>query len=119
MGDELDLEHFRRLLQQRLDELQRQIQGEESRDQAVELDQSKVGRLSRMDALQQQAMLDATHARTQHECIRLQRALQRLYSGDYGWCSQCDEAIAVARLEIDPAAQLCIRCAESAERQPK
>ncbi|WP_177345226.1 hypothetical protein [Pseudomonas sp. CC6-YY-74] len=50
-------------MQQRLDALQRLILGEESCAQAVELDQSKVGRLARMDALQQQAMLDATHAR--------------------------------------------------------
>lgn len=58
-------------MQQRLDALQRLILGEESCAQAVELDQSKVGRLARMDALQQQAMLDATHARAQHESTRL------------------------------------------------
>jgi len=38
-------------------------------------------------------------------------ALKRIESGDYGYCLNCDEEIAVKRLEIDPAAPLCLDCA--------
>ncbi|KQO31702.1 molecular chaperone DnaK [Pseudomonas sp. Leaf83] len=92
-----------------------QRQHAESRSQSVELDQSKVGRLSRMDALQQQAMNDAIRSRAQHERVRLQLALKRWHEGEYGWCNQCGELIASGRLEFDPATPLCITCASRAE----
>ena len=48
--------------------------------------------------------------------IRLiESALLRIDSGDYGYCQQCDEPIATARLEVNPAAPLCIKCAEKAD----
>lgn len=111
MDDALDLAHFKALLEQRTTELDRLLDGAESRLKSVELDQSKVGRLSRMDALQQQAMNDAIRGRAQQERARLQLALNRLHEDQYGWCIQCDERIARGRLEFDPATQLCIVCA--------
>lgn len=81
MDDALDLAHFRTLLEQRAAELDRLLEDAESRSQSVELDQSKVGRLSRMDALQQQAMNDAIRSRAQHERVRLQLALKRWHEG--------------------------------------
>lgn len=51
MDDAHDLAHFKSLLEQRAAELDRLLGDAESRSQSVELDQSKVGRLSRMDAL--------------------------------------------------------------------
>jgi len=113
----LDLQHFGQRLQARLDELQRMENPDENRGLAVELDQSKVGRISRIDALQQQAMLDAARGRGQRERVRIQAALKRLEGDDYGWCVQCAEAIAVGRLTFDPATPLCIGCAEQTERQ--
>jgi DnaK suppressor protein len=115
VDDALDLAHFKKLLEQRGAELDRMLAVAESRSQSVELDQSKVGRLSRMDALQQQAMHDAIRVRAQHECVRIQLALKRLHEGEYGWCSQCGELIAPGRLEFDPATPLCITCASGTE----
>lgn len=83
---------------------------EESRG-AVELDQSKVGRLSRMDAMQQQEMAKASEVHRSQELRRIDAAMARIAAGDYGYCVQCDEAIAPKRLEIDPAVALCIDCA--------
>ena len=79
--------------------------------QTVELDQSRVGRLSRMDALQGQAMAQETQRRRELELARIASALQRLDDGDYGDCLRCGEPIAAGRLESDPAATLCIDCA--------
>ncbi len=77
----------------------------------VELDQQSVGRLSRMDALQGQAMALETARRREAEVIRIQGALTRMETGDYGYCLSCDEDIAAKRLELDPATAICIDCA--------
>lgn len=79
--------------------------------QTVQLDQTSVGRLSRMDALQGQAMSQETERRRTLELQRIESALQRLDSGDFGYCLRCDENIALERLECDPSVTLCIECA--------
>ena len=81
----------------------------------VQLDQSCVGRLSRMDALQQQAMGQESERRRQLELVRIRSALTRIEEGEFGDCVRCGEPIARARLELSPAAPLCIRCAEAAD----
>ena len=88
-------------------------QEEESKDwqATVELDQSSVGRLSRIDAMQQQAMSQAEGRRRTADLVRIDAAFGRMDSEEYGWCAECGEAIAVARLEVDPMAALCIKCA--------
>ena len=77
----------------------------------VELDQQSVGRLSRMDALQVQAMAQATSRRRAGELKRVAAALERMEAGEYGYCVECGEEIAMRRLELDPATPLCIQCA--------
>lgn len=107
----MDTEHYRQLLLNRSDELQGVAQTGREAAETVELDQSKVGRLSRMDALQAQAMSQERERRREQELQRITSALERLDSGDYGYCLQCDEPIAAPRLEFDPAVTLCIQCA--------
>ena len=77
----------------------------------VELDQQSVGRLSRMDAMQMQAMAEATERQRAIELKRIDAALQRLDAGDFGYCARCDEPIGEKRLQIDPATPFCIDCA--------
>lgn len=82
----------------------------------VELDQAKVGRLSRMDALQAQAMSQASGRRRDQALKSIQSALARLDNAAFGTCGACDEPIARARLEFDPTATLCIDCATRIEQ---
>jgi len=77
----------------------------------VALDQQSVGRLSRMDSLQVQAMDKAQDAARQKRILRINAALERLGTGDYGFCATCDEAIGKKRLALNPATPLCIKCA--------
>ena len=83
----------------------------------VELDQSKVGRLSRMDAMQAQAMAKASSQRREATLRHITAALKRLDEGDFGLCLKCDEPINPKRLEFDPTATLCIDCASAAENR--
>ncbi len=82
----------------------------DSRD-PVTLQQDSVGRLSRMDAMQQQAMAQATERRRHAERACITAALARLDEGEWGWCAGCGEKIAAKRLENDPSAARCIKCA--------
>ncbi len=77
----------------------------------VELDQQAVGRLSRMDAMQRQAMAEASERSRAQEIRKIEAALRRIEDGEYGYCVECGEEIAGRRLEIDPAASHCINCA--------
>lgn len=74
----------------------------------VELDQTQQGRLSRMDAIQQQAMAAETQRRRQRDVHLLDAALKRLDEGEYGYCVNCGEAIGTERLALDPATPFCI-----------
>ena len=77
----------------------------------VELDQTRIGRLSRMDALQDQAMALETDRRRGIEIERIEAALKRVETGDYGYCLSCGEEIPAKRLELYPATPVCVDCA--------
>ena len=109
--DDKQTEFFRqRLLQQQQELLSLQGTADQA-SQTVELDQTSVGRLSRMDALQGQAMSRERERRRRIELQKITAALRRIEAGDYGFCISCGEQIALKRLELDPAAPLCIDCA--------
>lgn len=104
-------EMFRDRLIARLQEIRDMASGDRARSEPVSLDQSKVGRLSRMDAMQGQAMSAAVRKRREQELRRIESALERIESGEFGYCVRCGEEIAMKRLEIDPAAAQCATCA--------
>jgi DnaK suppressor protein len=110
----LDCRHFRDLLLQRREALLDVAGTGREAANTVELDQSRVGRLSRMNALQSQAMSRETNRRREVELSRIEAALQRIADGDYGLCVRCGEEIAEGRLLSDPSAPLCIDCASRA-----
>ncbi len=114
MRDDLDLSFFQKLLEERVAAIQQGREAQRKEAAPIELDQTKVGRLSRMDAMQQQAMAQATARRTEVELQRIWTALGRMRSGDYGYCVKCDEEISEGRLRADPANLICIDCARAA-----
>ncbi len=113
MRDDIDLEFFKKALEDRLATIQRDAAGRDTGP--VELDQARTGRLSRMDAMQQQAMSQAAARLTAQERQRILSALDRMKSGDYGYCIVCDEDIPEGRLRFDPSIPTCIACARKAE----
>ena len=86
----------------------------EEAGKTVELDQARVGRLSRMDALQGQQMALASERRSKQRLLAIKAALKRVETGDFGLCASCDEAINPRRLEADPTNTQCIDCASKA-----
>jgi DnaK suppressor protein len=112
---ELDLSEFKKRLLQHQEELLGVEASGEQASEVVELDQTSVGRLSRMDAMQAQAMSVETNHRRKQELRRIKRALVQIEDGDYGYCQDCGEMINPQRLKSSLTATLCIECANKAE----
>ena len=107
---------LKNLLLERRTELEKLIEDAEEGSQPVSLDQP-IGRLSRMDALQQQSMSQASRQAARQGLEQVKAALQRIASGDYGYCVECEEDIDFARLQARPEAPFCIDCQSGRERQ--
>ena len=108
---EPDLKAARRRLKERKSELESLSAMSHEARAPVTLDQQSVGRLSRMDAMQQQAMAEAQERARRRDLVRIEMAERRLANGEYGWCADCGEAIPDKRRQIDPMAEKCVRCA--------
>lgn len=98
-------------LEQRAAELRTAIAAGEKADVPIAPDKA-IGRLTRVDAMQSQQMASALTGRNREELARIERALNRIETGDYGICGRCGEDIAEARLEAVPDAVLCRTCAD-------
>ncbi|MFG6177043.1 TraR/DksA family transcriptional regulator [Halomonas sp. THAF12] len=109
---DLDMEAVRTRLEALRDDLLAQSVSSQTARDTVILDQTSVGRLSRMDALQGQAMAQAEEERRQLTLKRIASALVRIERGEYGECIACGDWIGARRLEGDPVALKCIECAE-------
>lgn len=117
MTEPIDIEHFRARLLATKDEILSLTETREATAATVTLDQASVGRLSRMDALQQQAMAINNRQRAQMTLRRIDAALLRCNDHSYGLCMDCDEPIPTPRLAFDPAALRCIDCATRSESE--
>tara|TARA_B100001013_G_scaffold317438_1_gene225271 strand:+ start:4013 stop:4375 length:363 start_codon:yes stop_codon:yes gene_type:complete len=106
-------------IRKRLLQLEKNLsqQMEINRDAAsiVALDQTSVGRISRMEAIQQQSIALSTRRKTCLRLKRVQAALRALADNGYGFCEQCNELIAFERLLARPEANLCISCQNHAD----
>ncbi len=80
----------------------------------VELDQAATGRISRVDAIQQQQMAAASRGR---HTARLRLVLAALANDEYGLCRRCEEPIGYGRLNARPETAYCLDCAEELERR--
>ncbi len=111
----MDIRLFSSLLLEKRATLIEEEEAGKQAAQIVELDQTSVGRVSRMDAMQGQAMAIAANQRRQIELQKIGAALKRIDHEEYGYCLECDEEIAGPRLKLDPATSLCVACASKKE----
>jgi DnaK suppressor protein len=96
------------------EELQKQLEDSTDGAKPVSLDEP-IGRLSRMDAMQQQSMVQANRRTAQTRLTRIEAALRRYDGDEYGLCVECEEEIGYARLKAQPEAPFCIGCQSNRE----
>jgi DnaK suppressor protein len=82
----------------------------------VALDQQAFGRVSRIDAIQQQQMAQAARRAQTLRLSQVRAALEALQNDEYGICRLCEEPIAPARLRARPETPLCLDCQKQRER---
>lgn len=111
MREDLDPDDIRRRLEAERESLREIDASSAEARQPVELDQAAVGRLSRMDAMQVQAMAKSVGVRRQRRAQQIEAALRRLDEDDYGYCAVCGEEIPLKRLELDLTVGRCVGCA--------
>ena len=104
------LDHFRSRLELLAEEIRSAMESSKEDSGVVELDTS-IGRLSRMDAMQNQQMALELRRRQEQQLQRIANALKRMDKGTYGLCGKCKQPIAQDRLEVSPDVVLCVRCA--------
>lgn len=105
------LDRFRKRLLELKTELESMTLSSQEASKPVELDQARVGRLSRMDALQGQQMAQEANRRREQHLMRINSALRRIDSGGFGNCRMCGDEIDERRLWADPSASKCVPCA--------
>jgi DnaK suppressor protein len=110
--DKMQIDSFRQQLLQLRSELMNLSSTSDDAAKTVELDQSAVGRLSRMDAMRAQGMAIETKGRREQQLLRIESALRRIAAGDFGDCLTCGEEINIRRLDVDPSYTQCIKCAD-------
>ena len=111
----IDVKAYKKHLIEMREEVEKLSEVTEEARQPVELDQTTVGRLSRMDALQTQAMQLETERRRTVEIQRIDAALKRIDEGEFGYCVSCGINIEPKRLDNDPTTPTCFDCAEMSE----
>ncbi len=111
----INIREFKAKLLARRNELEALEQSESEVKRPLELDQSRFGRLSRMDALQVQAMSVESARRKSIQRQRVEAALTRIAKDAFGFCIECGEEINPKRLEFDPTFLVCLDCADARE----
>ena len=111
----MDIVKFKQLLLQQQKDLMEVLESGKSAAGTVKLDQSSVGRLSRMDALQSQAMLQEAARRREQSLRDIDEALKKIELGDYGFCEECGKEIADKRLQFNPTVRYCVDCSSKLE----
>lgn len=108
------LAELQAFLHEKKREIQHQLSLKEEGSKPVSLDEP-IGRLSRMDAMQQQQMAKANRDAHRVTLSRVNAALRRIEDGVYGECIECGEYISAPRLRARPEAPFCVNCQSNKE----
>jgi len=111
---ESQTEELRGVLEAAREELGRQVDSSKEDIRPVQLDEP-IGRLTRMDAMQQQKMAAANRRSAEARLRQVAAALLAIDDGEYGLCVRCEEPIGYARLKARPETRLCLTCREARE----
>jgi DnaK suppressor protein len=106
---ENDIENYKNLLEQKFKETLDSLNSFKESAAPVDLNEP-MGRLSRMDAMQQQQMNLAAKKRLEITKEQIEQALKRLQQDEYGICVSCEEEISTKRLIAQPHTPFCNSC---------
>ena len=91
------------------------IENAKQSSKPVKLDQQSIGRVSRIDAIQQQQISLSALQRQERQLNQVKQALQKIDDKDFGYCRMCEELIKETRLLARPEHNICLACTKSGE----
>lgn len=115
--DDTEKNELRALLETLAAELGDGLDSSADAARPVELDQPAIGRVSLIDAIQQQKMIEANRGAQQARLQAVRAALGRIDEEAFGECRACGEDIGLARLRARPESHYCIDCQSARERR--
>ena len=104
-----DQNKYKKYLEEALDEVGKYLESSEDAAAAVAPDKG-LGRLSRMEAMQDQQLVMEMRRRKKRQLVEIKLAISRLEMGNYGTCVFCGKEIHPERLEVAPEVQTCMNC---------
>ena len=111
------IESLHEALRELRDRLSETLDGQDDAAKPVELDQTKMGRVSRIDAIQQQEMARSAQSAARRRLALVRQALEAIGKDEYGDCRICEEPIAFRRLQARPESPFCVECQGRRERR--
>lgn len=114
--DEKPLLVLKNLLLEMRTRLDEQVRLSNPAVDVVKLDQTSVGRVSRIDAIQQQGIAVAAQNKAKRQFVNVNKALKAMETGDYGFCLRCGHRISMPRLMVRPEACLCLSCQDISDK---
>lgn len=112
------LKKFKTLLEEKRDEIVKKAKQTLNEDMTLDANDLP----DEMDLASSEYLQSFTfrlRGREKHFLDKIHRALVKIDEGTFGHCEECEEEIAVKRLEARPETTLCIQCKENQERQEK
>ncbi len=71
-----------------------------------------IGRVSRMDAINNKSVTEASLRQAEHKLLSLNRVLSMYGTDDFGKCVKCKTQIPIARVLFRPESLYCVNCAK-------
>lgn len=102
---------IKELIERQIVIVQRKINSLKELTQAIAPDDA-IGRVSRMDAINNKSVNDAALRQTESKLDKLQYALEHINDPDFGLCTICHSPISTGRLVLMPESRKCIKCAQ-------
>lgn len=108
--DSKKIKEIRLLIEKEIEKTNRTIEGYKDMSAPVETDNA-IGRLSRMDAINNKSVTEAALRNAEEKLRGLKKALDKLDQPDFGKCSRCGGEIPIQRILFRPQSSLCVKCA--------
>jgi DnaK suppressor protein len=108
--DTKEKKELEQIIIQKLEEVRSEIEQLEELTKPIAPDNA-IGRLSRMDAINNKTINDAALRENKKKLGKLERALENVEDDSFGQCKKCGQEIAFGRLKFMPWTTRCVQCA--------
>ncbi len=106
----MDIEKIRRLFEDEILKTEKSVSRYEELAQPISPDNA-IGRVSRMDAINNKSVMDAALQKAKERLAGLKRNLEKIGTDDFGVCPKCNGQIQIERILLAPESSFCVNCA--------